>query len=320
MYLIETTKDLIELARAEISCYFEILESFKNFFVISENSDLKNFEKLGFSKNLYEILFSSSKESFLEKIRFSSVREKIPSEFFLSSIDNNSRMNEFKRKLGIILEDINHRVNFKGSPLYLLENNESLYLLKRIKRNNIDYNNFRNSIIPINSATLLDTKLAKAMLNLAKINKDDILLDPFCGAGGILIEASKFNIKVIGNDLFHIQLRKAKMNLIWFRCNNVILVSSNALDCQKLADIIKPTKIVTDFPYGFRSKIREELKELINSILLLRKRCVFLCINNLEIDSFVKERCKELNLKIESEFLIPVNTSFSRKLYVIDIL
>ncbi|MEM4396881.1 MAG: N-6 DNA methylase [Candidatus Woesearchaeota archaeon] len=321
MYLIETTKDLVELSLAEISSYFEIENHEKNYVIVKSNeSILKDFEKLGFAKNLYLIIFSFNAEQFIEKLKQEpTIKNQIPNNFFISTLDEKNKKDyeEIKKNIGLALEDNHHKIDFKGIPLYVIRINNKLYLLKKIKKANLDYNNFRNSIVPLNSATLLDTKLAKAMLNLAKIEKDDVILDPFCGAGGILIEASKLNVKVFGNDLFHVQLRKAGMNLIWFRCKNVKLVCSNAKDCEKLAEIIKPTKIVTDLPYGLRSKLREEIKILITSILKLRLRSVLLCIDNQEIDQFIKKTCNELNLILENEFNIPVNHFFRRKLYVI---
>ncbi|MCK4365573.1 MAG: DNA modification methylase, partial [Thermoplasmatales archaeon] len=42
---------------------------------------------------------------------------------------------------------------------------------------------------PFFSPISLHPKLARALVNLSSIKKDETLLDPFCGTGGILLEA-----------------------------------------------------------------------------------------------------------------------------------
>ena len=43
--------------------------------------------------------------------------------------------------------------------------------------------------------------MARAMINVAGIKNDEILLDPFCGTGGILIEGADMNLNIIGQDV-----------------------------------------------------------------------------------------------------------------------
>ncbi|KJF41833.1 site-specific DNA-methyltransferase [Draconibacterium sediminis] len=45
-------------------------------------------------------------------------------------------------------------------------------------------------------------RLMNAMLNIAKVEKDSIVLDPFCHTGTLAIEASQMGCKVIASDLF----------------------------------------------------------------------------------------------------------------------
>ncbi len=47
----------------------------------------------------------------------------------------------------------------------------------------------------------MSPKLARCMVNLTGIKKGDLVLDPFCGTGGILIEAGIMGARVVGADI-----------------------------------------------------------------------------------------------------------------------
>ncbi|KAK6590332.1 hypothetical protein RS030_162448 [Cryptosporidium xiaoi] len=53
---------------------------------------------------------------------------------------------------------------------------------------------------PILGPTTMDNELAFIMCNVAQIKKNDIVFDPFCGTGGILISASHFGAICFGSD------------------------------------------------------------------------------------------------------------------------
>ena len=63
--------------------------------------------------------------------------------------------------------------------------------------------------------TSLHPRLARALINLTGIRKG-ILLEPFCGAGGILLEAGLMGIKTVGYDIDKIVLKKCKINLNFY--------------------------------------------------------------------------------------------------------
>ena len=51
------------------------------------------------------------------------------------------------------------------------------------------------------------------MVNLAHVHNNDTVLDPFCGTGGILIEAGILNTKLIGSDIEKHMYEGSKLNL-----------------------------------------------------------------------------------------------------------
>ena len=53
---------------------------------------------------------------------------------------------------------------------------------------------------PFFHPTAMQAKLARTMVNLAQPKRGDLLLDPFCGTGGMLVEAGLIGCRVIGFD------------------------------------------------------------------------------------------------------------------------
>ncbi|KAJ1612307.1 RNA methylase [Cryptosporidium canis] len=54
---------------------------------------------------------------------------------------------------------------------------------------------------PILGPTTMDNELAFIMCNVAQVKRNDLVFDPFCGTGGILISASHLGATCLGSDL-----------------------------------------------------------------------------------------------------------------------
>jgi tRNA (guanine10-N2)-dimethyltransferase len=68
---------------------------------------------------------------------------------------------------------------------------------------------------------MLPPKLAKIMINLSGIEKDGIILDPFCGTGTVLMEALSLGYKnLFGSDLDSKAIKETKENLEWLAKKN----------------------------------------------------------------------------------------------------
>ena len=53
---------------------------------------------------------------------------------------------------------------------------------------------------PFFHPTAMQAKLGRVMVNLAQPKKGDLLLDPFCGTGGMLVEAALMGCRILGFD------------------------------------------------------------------------------------------------------------------------
>lgn len=86
-------------------------------------------------------------------------------------------------------------------------------------------------------------RMARTLVNLAHARSGEILLDPFCGTGGILIEAELLDMHPIGSDFDPLMVTGSKKNLhsasLMLADATTLPFSDNSVDT-----------IVTDFPYG----------------------------------------------------------------------
>ncbi len=114
--------------------------------------------------------------------------------------------------------------------------------------------------------SMMNSQLARAMCNIAGIQPGNSVLDPFCGAGGILCEITALDARAIGMDLNWRLLRGALTNLSEISLGDSSLIQADTnlppigkqkLDC-----------IVTDPPYGRISSTRgAEANRLVRAFL-----------------------------------------------------
>jgi tRNA G10 N-methylase Trm11 len=62
---------------------------------------------------------------------------------------------------------------------------------------------------------LMPPKLAQMMINLAGLDRGKAIYDPFCGTGGLLLEALIMEYKIFGSDINEEALNQAKRNIEW---------------------------------------------------------------------------------------------------------
>ncbi|MBD3208810.1 methyltransferase domain-containing protein, partial [Candidatus Woesearchaeota archaeon] len=104
----------------------------------------------------------------------------------------------------------------------------------------------KNQNRPAPHPTSMHPKLARAMVNLAGRTKN--ILDPFCGSGGILIEAALMHKQATGIDIDPAMITRAKKNLEHYH-GTARLIVGDATSTEAQADAI-----ITDLPYGRNSK------------------------------------------------------------------
>ncbi len=108
---------------------------------------------------------------------------------------------------------------------------------------------------PFFSPISIDPRHARFMVNISGTEEGETILDPFCGTGGILLEAGLLGRKVLGNDWSLQMSTGAKLNLKYFGVRDYRISNEDFLKME----ISEPVgAIVTDFPYGKNSRLSEK--------------------------------------------------------------
>ncbi len=104
----------------------------------------------------------------------------------------------------------------------------------------------------------MSPKLARCMVNLTRVKKGDRVLDPFCGTGGILIEAGLIETNVVGSDMDSRMVQGTIENLEYCGIKNHEIFQS---DARRIKLPYKVDAIVTDPPYGISASTGGEKSE-----------------------------------------------------------
>ena len=162
---------------------------------------------------------------------------------------------------------------------------------------------------------VLMPRIARALVNISMPQED--LLDPFCGTGGILVEAGLIGIKVIGADMQRKILLGAKMNLEHYNANYTLMYEDA---CRLALTNESVDAVVTDPPYGRSAAIKADslehmlamsMKE-IHRVLKKGKRAVFVSERPIEAIA------KEAGFKVLETHLQRVHKSLTRRILVLE--
>ncbi|MGQ9469484.1 MAG: DNA methyltransferase, partial [Nitrososphaerales archaeon] len=151
---------------------------------------------------------------------------------------------------------------------------------------------------PFFHPSALYPKFARGLVNLSRVREGEILLDPFCGTGSILIEASMIGINTIGIDISIRMCKGAMSNFKHYMLESLGIINSDAL----MLPIKNVNAAVTDVPYGRCASSRgiktlNLLQEFISqaeAIIPKGRYCVIVHPNTIKLDGLdafeVKER------------------------------
>jgi tRNA G10 N-methylase Trm11 len=118
---------------------------------------------------------------------------------------------------------------------------------------------------------MLPPKLALMLFNLANIDQNETLLDPFCGSGTIVSEALlRGHKKIIATDLSEKAISDTKTNIAWLKNSrdalSVDAFKSEVVDVKKISEHVSPGTIdaVVTEPYLGKplrgNELEDELK------------------------------------------------------------
>ena len=117
---------------------------------------------------------------------------------------------------------------------------------------------------PFFHPSAMPSKMARCMVNLAHGKAESLLLDPFCGTGTSLIEATYIGCKALGVDAQRRMVLGCRKNLRHFNISPEGLIWGDA----RRLPFFKVDCVVTDPPYGRSSStLKSTTKQLVQDVL-----------------------------------------------------
>jgi tRNA (guanine10-N2)-dimethyltransferase len=180
---------------------------------------------------------------------------------------------------------------------------------------------------PFFHPSAMPSKMARCMVNLAHGNAESLVLDPFCGTGTSLIEASYIGCRAVGVDAQKRMILGTRKNLRFFNISAEGLVLADS----RKPPFFKVDCVVTDPPYGrssstLKSTTEQLVKDVLASSLELlgvgQRICIALPIqvngcgqvNRMSED--VAGVVKNLGYKTIESHLVFIHSSLTREIMV----
>jgi tRNA (guanine10-N2)-dimethyltransferase len=171
---------------------------------------------------------------------------------------------------------------------------------------------------PFFHPSAMPAKLARCMVNLAQPVAGEVVLDPFCGTGAMLIEAGLMGCRVAGFDVQWRMVRGSLRNLRHFgvEADGVLMADVRHMPIRKV------DCIVTDPPYGRSAKtLGREVGDIVDDFLHVAADCVArgrrLCI------AFPKgvrigELAEDSGFKVVESHYVYIHRSLTREVAVLE--
>lgn len=199
------------------------------------------------------------------------------------------------------------KVDLKHPKTLISILNQKYYCVELYK-NHEDYDSRSPQNWPAPHPSSMKPKLARAMVNLTGAKKGETLLDPFCGSGGILIEAGFAGLKPVGSDIDRIMLNRAKINLQHYKIKAKLILQ----DARKIKE--KYDYIATDLPYGLSTKVDDVAKLLIAFLNSIKTKHIVLGLPDFIHPSKILKKSK---FKITAHFTHYLHSSLSKEIFVL---
>ena len=248
--LFELSKEHPTLPIAEIRACLKIYGNFEEIyhngvFVAEGNFDLdKIAERLAMSFSINGVI-GRNEEEFLKNLELDGT-------FKIEDGDL-----EFRKRLGEkIVEKTNAKVDLKN-PDVVIRVIENFFCREVKKIDRKQYEKRRPSKRPFSTPTTMHPRLARALVNLSQIREKEVLLDPFCGTGGILIEAGLIKAKIVGIEIKEELVKACEKNLKFYGIKEFEIYNA---DMRKMD--LEVDAVVTDFPYGRASHLSDKMEKL----------------------------------------------------------
>ena len=229
----------------------------------------------------------------------------------------------YEIKLGTLILDNSQNIKVNLSkPKTLVRvvahDNDLFVGIERIKLDKKHFEDSKPHKRPFFYPGSMNPKLARCMVNLSRIREGELLLDPFCGTGGILIEAGLIGCKLVGSDIYWKMQNGTAINLDYYGITDY---RTFHLDVRELKMYEKVASVVTDPPYGISTSTgdvdgEEIFNEFFHAIYDNMKDDAYLCMASPHYVD-LKPMVDEVGFEIVEQYGIKMHRSLTRIISVI---
>ena len=229
----------------------------------------------------------------------------------------------YERKLGTLILDNSQNIKVNLSkPKTLVRvvahDNDLFVGIERIKLDKKHFEDSKPHKRPFFYPGSMHPKLSRCMVTLSRIKDGELLLDPFCGTGGILIEAGLIGCKLVGSDIYWKMQNGTAINLDYYGITDY---RTFHLDVRELKMYEKVASVVTDPPYGISTSTgdvdgEEIFNEFFHAIYDNMKDDAYLCMASPHYVD-LKPMVDEVGFEIVEQYGIKMHRSLTRIISVI---
>jgi tRNA (guanine10-N2)-dimethyltransferase len=290
-YIFVLSKENLGIAKEEAvtlanTTDYKLIENISVIEIKNNNVIGKLAKRLAYTNSIYSLLFESNYNDFsksMEGFDWGSVykddfciRANVISPMIVAPLKNKKAANKNSIKSNIKLKNKIKRLSSEKNlasyvwkkvkkPKVKLENSKThieifftrnrIYCCLLLRKLKHSFGERKSHLRPRPSPISLHPKLARAMVNLTGAGENEVILDPFCGSGGILIEAGLMGIKSVGYDINKKMIWKSMVNLKHYTVKNYKLGVKDFFKVNK-----KYKYIVADLPYGLNTNIMNNIR------------------------------------------------------------
>ena len=259
--------------------------------------------------NMVENVEFDEPASLTYKIRAKKIKRKSP----ISSED-------IERKIGGVLYNKGYRADLINPDVRyraVLTDGKCIFgrVLASVDRGSFEDRKPQNK--PFFYPGVLMPRLARSLVNIARSGPGSMILDPYCGTGGILVEAGLMGAVTLGCDVQRKILLGARMNLdfyvpdysLMFQDAGNMALKDGCIDC-----------VVTDPPYGRSALIQARSLDILMKRSLLEIFRVLRPGGRAVVVSEcpVEEWAVSANFSVVDVYIQRVHRSLTRRITVLD--
>lgn len=328
-----------ELPRAELNAVIECenlqseVEVIAEGLVLLKNISQENLDeyyqiltrRLGYTHEVHQIIKKSNIEDFEPDILSIDWQDYIDENFAvrLKRFDSQVDTVAIERKAGSLIlqktEDIKVNLSKPKTLVRLVAFQDIIYIaIEKYHLNKKHFEDIKPHKRPFFYPGSMSPKLARCMVNLSRVTEGQLVLDPFCGTGGILIEAGLIGCKVAGSDINWKMKNGTAINLEYCGIKDY---RTFHLDVRELKMYEKVAGVVTDPPYGISTSTGdiegdEIFKEFFRSIYDNMADDAYLCMASPHYVD-LNPMMDEVGFELVEQYSIKMHRSLTRIISVI---